>query len=1008
MNQDMMKNLGALAGGIYKIGDDKREKQAKQFDEDVKKKRKGYLDKIDMFGDGTQGQIAAQQALDAYDEEMSKRRESILNRGFTDYLGFGDDPSSPSAKLDDVADPFAEENQPGTEFRDAYKASLQQQNAQGSSGPRMFAPTPELADMASLAEEEEAQEKGFLSQKGLTSYDPLIGRYNKSDLKRNTDIRDKAEQKQALVDVDLSMIPKLGEANRKEELASLLEVRYNGKVSDAKLTELAKTNNANLAHKIVEMDMVQKKQNQLDLLRLKELSPEELKVKVAETLGVGGAKMSLAIGEYASKQGIDYHYALKEITELGPEKLKNLIDEINQTSVPKAKAAEMMALATGRAENLVQLQRARLLNPEILRQARAMKSMELGFEKRRFQELGKQELEERSRILVEQTMLIGDAALRREAVSLGIVKLDQEGNPIKDADGRFVTDVSKINEARINGTIDEFEQKMEKQLEADIDRAESTELLKGEVTRLKAIKKAEYSELRDHEVALAKNPDLLNAMIDKQEALLQLEDRFARSRETRQDIRESKKRYIEQKQKIEDEIRGLKLDHLMKGFSNLHRNGGSGPEGKITAKDLAPYAEALQMGDDELAAFATNANTLGAMSKKDNIKALASNPLLTPEQQFNLLKRLPLSDGGFKGSNIKFTDWKQNKTLLDGIVKTGGPISDVLMEAAGITTPAQKEAIEQIAGYNKEQETLKSLNERITEHLGNVSPLGFSEEDIQKRREFSTKLHKELSEDERFRPLLEKHGITPQSLSGQAEDKAREVQKDLADIQYKTASATNKAISKGSTKLLPPDKAYEDGLKKIFDRYGNDSEQIVIETTKLQNWLSNAHPGWTPYPGTTAASGQNSVKNAPPKKGENKPEETTKETTPEETQPETTTQPGDGFVSKISEPKTAKQAAVSQFDPKIKLNSDSALTGFLSGLDSFFGNRKGDVRENIDRLSKEEGSTDGLFLKLGEMSDNEIYDYLANNGVKGGPAIKNDIIQAVARYRDFNNSVILK
>ena len=868
MNQDMMTNLGKLAGGIYGFADKKREKQVEQFDKEVEKKRKGYLDKIDMFGTGTQGQMDAQKALDAYDDEMSKRRESIVNRGFTDYLGFGDDPSSPSAKLEDVEDPLGDQYKPGTGARDAFKARRYETSILGAEGPGLGGVDDVTPTMANMAQQEEDQEKGFLEQRGLTSYDPLIGRYNKADLKRNTDIRDRVNEKKAIAEADIEIIPKLGAVNREEGILNAAS-KYDVRLTDLQLKKLAQMSQAEIGVELVRMDMVQKKQVQLDAEKLAKMAPLEREERLKDIFSDGGAKLSIALGEYASKKGLDLEFLIRQTKDLAPIELENLLTEIEKTAEPKADAARILEQYVGQERTTQKVNEQVLLDRQAIKQAREMARVMREEGKKDWRELEAPKREEINNMAVKLAIATNDADLMKEAARLGIFQRDDKGNLVLDDYGNPIGDYTKgITTEQQYQELQQFVAKADAQLEADEKRADSVTLFHAEVERLKTIDASKLENLREHEKILAQDDELHSALLKNLEAQMKLEEDFSKRKEerlegyklaseVRSEARENRARSKNEQvqiraekrrkqEKLEDENRSIRVRILEKGLANLKQ--GTGKDGEIIMEDVAPYLNGLGMseeqGEDLLKVVKTMANN-SAVERK--IK-LGTSGLLPEKQSFELLQKARVIPTG-----MKYEDWSGNRKLLQGMIDSGRPelIDEGLMEAAGFTSNIQKTAIRNLGKLNEEKENLNILNARIGDYMRRVAPTDVIEDPEQARQqrlEFATELHKELSADPRFKPLLDRHGIIPSTLHGKAEQYALAISKDLADIDYKLESGKAKILSsKGKgAKNTPLDKVFEKRLSSIMEEYDGDNVQKNLKIRDLITTLKGIDPSYSP------------------------------------------------------------------------------------------------------------------------------------------------------------------
>jgi len=922
MNQDMMTNLGKLAGGIYKFADDKREDQAEQFDKDVEKKRKGYLDKIDMFGDGTEGRSLAQQSLELFDDEMSKRREGILNRGFTDYLGFDDDPTKPSAKMDDVEDPLADQYKPGTGARDAFKARTYETAIRGE-GPDPGYVDDVTPTMANMAQQEEDQEKGFLEQRGLTNYDPLIGRYNKVDLKRNTDIRDKVNEKKAIAEADIEIIPKLGAVNREEGILNAAS-KYDVRLTDLQLQKLSQMSQAEISIELVKMQRIQSKQVQLDAEKLSKMAPLEREERLKDIFSDGGAKLSIALGEYAAKKGYDLEFLIRQTKELAPVELENLLTEIEKTAEPKADAARILEQYVGQEKTTQKVNEKVLLDRQAIKQARRMAGVMREEGKKDWRELEAPKRKEINNMAVQLAIATNDADLMKEAARLGIFQRDENGKLVLDDYGNPIGDYTKgITNEQQYQELQQFVAKADAQLEADEKRADSVTLFHAEVERLKTIDATKLENLREHEKIIAQDPELQQALIKNLEAQMSLEDEFSKKKEGRvesykrtSDIRSERRsdrerRKDEQTQiraegreeqaqirtegreeqgrirsedrlaervlaaevrsesrsdrdrskneqtqiraekrrrqeKLEDENRNIRVRILEKGLANLKQ--GTGADGEIIMEDLAPYLNGLGMSDEDGSDLLKVVKTMANNSAVERKIKLGTSGLLPEKQSFELLQKARVIP-----NTMKYEDWSGNRKLLQGMIESGRPelIDEGLMEAAGFTSKIQKTAIRNLGSLNEEKENLNILNERIADYMRRVAPTDVIEDPEQARQqrlEFATDLHKELSADPRFKPLLERHGILPSTLHGKAEQYALAISKDLADIDYKLESGKAKILSsKGKgAKNTPLDKVFEKRLGVIFEEYQGDLKQQDIKVRELIGALRRVDPDFDP------------------------------------------------------------------------------------------------------------------------------------------------------------------
>ena len=275
---------------------------------------------------------------------------------------------------------------------------------------------------------------------------------------------------------------------------------------------------------------------------------------------------------------------------------------------------------------------------------------------------------------------------------------------------------------------------------------------------------------------------------------------------------------------------------------------GTGKDGEIIMEDVTPYINGLglseEQGEDLLKVVKTMANN-SAVERK--IK-LGTSGLLPEKQSFELLQKARLIPTG-----MKYEDWSGNRKLLQGMIDSGRPelIDEGLMEAAGFTSNIQKTAIRNLGKLNEEKENLNILNARIGDYMRRVAPTDVIEDPEQARQqrlEFATELHKELSADPRFKPLLERHGIIPSTLHGKAEQYALAISKDLADIDYKLESGKAKVLSSNGkgAKNTPLDKVFEKRLSSIMEEYDGDNVQKNLKIRDLITTLKGIDPSYSP------------------------------------------------------------------------------------------------------------------------------------------------------------------
>lgn len=948
MNQDMMTNLGKLAGGIYKFADDKREDQAEQFDKEVEKERKGYLSDIEMFGVGTSDYVAAQQRLSDYDDEMAKRRESIVNRGFTNYLGFGDDPEKPSAKLDDVQDQYAEEFKPGTGARDAYRnmASQRPVSAQTSGltmGSAGGASEAELSNFASLAQQEEEADQAYEQGREGTAYSPRIGRYEVKNLKRNTDIRDRLELEKGMSDLKLESIPAFGEANRKEWLADHL-VQNGVEATDAEIAKLDKMDEAELKRTLVRMKAIGDLKREITLEDIETLEPAKLKEKINEKYAFAGIDMSFAISQYAALKNIDFNNAVRDFESLSPLERDAAVKMLQATKDAKAEAAGAIAKAVGDVE----INQYGQMTEKVLDREKKQITVQIDGKLAAWEKVDKKILTETYDEMIKKAkrMQKNDLALQLENERKRIGALPDES----------------ISEATNRQSLKLFKDKLEAEFDSEKKKVTDVELINAKANEIKIIGKAQNEVKQAYDSFLVSNPEFTKATValleKKAKATAKGADTVAIDRELRQ--------------------KGYEL--FQRGLHAL-----AGEKKEITFEDLKDMNDLAGFSDAQLKSMAKSATAMAGKTIRERQLALATHPALSRKQQFEALQTIPESMGGIKGKNIKYEDFATGKAIVDSLINSDRPVTDEMLDEAGYTTPAMKKSVREVIQGRKIKKAADGLMKNLDTTLEVIeSPDGTGP----KTREQRVADYWNGITDDVKNELLGR-GITLQVLQGEAQNALKKVAEVQLNTRLKEAQITsynNKGVAKAKDNVLAEAFRYEfknvnkylqdqsidpsspegidlknNMMKDILTRYPSElvfSAFTTEELAKLNYFDSVKNPGGT----------GGSVKNPPPKGGgeaegfieKNIPE-------PEEKAEPVPTQP----ISRFTEDASTKGEVLRN----TATTSDDGLETSL--ISRFFTDSRN--KEIYDGVVKEVGGETEFLNKAIGKSDDEIRELVLNN-----------------------------
>lgn len=957
MNQDMMTNLGKLAGGVYKFADDKREDQLKEFDKQVQQERKGYLEDRKLYGIGTDAYDAVNKSLKEYDEEMSRRRDEISNTGFMDYLGFGKDPEAPSAKLE-KPDQYKGFMDPGTGARDAFQEFLPTMESGN------FDVFNQGSAMAQQAADEEKQAETFKKESEGTFYNSRIGRFDKRDLRKNTDIDDEAYR----------------------------------------------------------LGIMAKKQNEIDSERLATVGKEEMQSRLEELFGKAGIDLSTSLTKYSAQKGIDLNFALEEIKTLEPARLTALLNKIEGLAEPEAKAKALEEELVGKARLENKKKEIRFKNEEALKHLQDVRRTELFHKKRAWNQLGKEQKEFDTDLLIKKANAVGDRDFQRRLIEYGLVEVDENGNLKTHADGSYVIDTSKdLADVMNEKELEVYEEKLNLQLDNEILRATDVQLQEASLNNHRKLKEADYKLLEDHEKRML-DSGMVDKVIAKQRRMLELEDQMAQARERRTETRDSRRRYIDEQNKIKGEIRAIKMGYMKDSLESLYGSG-SGvdangeQDGSVTMADMTQYKELLNLSDDEAEGIMKMINSQGRIAKgKRGVAMVNSLEWLSDEDKYNILKDVPVREGGLKGiKGLKFEDYRKNERIANGLIEAGETnlLSDDVLNTLGYKTDYEKKAIRTLSDLNGVARNKKKISNKIQNYLEQVKFL--KPEETAARGEFARGVYKDLQSDPETAMAMEKMGIDLNSIQGMTEKKAREIAQSLAstqaDLLRAKASLANasKTSSSGET---PPSKMFRSLVDK-FTQSGDIAPGNAEGNAKAMKdalaLVRLSYPGWTPTGavpvdggGKTGVLAKEESQGGGEKKTDVVAETVIEEDDNQASAKKKSTGRGVGFQKDIIE--TASQAALKDLTPRIEANEKSALGRGLMALDSLFGEGKQTAKSKIIELSEEEGGLDNFFTKLGNKTDDEIDDYLNQKEVKGGPKIKRQITKAIRDYQDFNTN----
>lgn len=941
MNQDMMTNLGKLAGGIYKFADDKREDQAEQFDKEVEKERKGYLSDIEMFGVGTTDYVAAQQRLSDYDDEMAKRRESIVNRGFTNYLGFGDDPEKPSAKLDDVQDQYAEEFKPGTGARDAFKARRYETSILGAEGPGLGGVDDVTPTVANMAQQEEELEKEFNEAKANTAYSPRIGRYEVKNLKRNTDIRDRLELEKGMSDLKLESIPAFGEANRKEWLADHL-VQNGVEATDAEIAKLDKMDEAELKRTLVRMKKIGDLKREITLEDIETLEPAKLKERINEKYAFAGIDMSFAISQYAALKDIDFNNAVRDFERLSPLERDAAVKMLQATKDAKAESAAAIAKAVGDVE----VNKYGQMTEKVIEREQKQINVQIDGKLEAWEKVDKKILTETYEEMIKKAKQIknDDLALQLENERKRIGALPDES----------------ISEASNRQSLELFKNKLLAEFDSEKKKVTDVELIEAKANEIRIIGKAQNEVKQAYDSFLVSNPEFTKATValleKKAKATAKGADTVAIDRELRQ--------------------KGYEL--FQRGLHALEDQ-----KEVITFEDLKDMNDLAGFSDAQLKSMAKSATAMAGKTIRERQLALATHPALSRKQQFEALQTIPESMGGIKGKNIKYEDFATGKAIVDSLINSDRPVTDEMLDEAGYTTPAMKKSVREVIQGRKIKKAADGLMKNLDTTLEVIeSPDGTGP----KTREQRVADYWNGITDDVKNELLGR-GITLQVLQGEAQNALKKVAEVQLNTRLKEAQITsynNKGVAKAKDNVLAEAFRYEfknvnkylqdqsidpsspegiklkdDMMKDILTRYPSElvfSAFTTEELAKLNYFDSVKNPGGT----------GGSVKNPPPKEG-GEGEGFIQKNIPEPEEKPVPTQP----ISRFSEDASTKGEVLR----KTATTSDDGLETSL--ISRFFTDSRN--KEIYDGVVKEVGGETEFLNKAIGKSDDEIRELVLNN-----------------------------
>ena len=401
----------------------------------------------------------------------------------------------------------------------------------------------------------------------------------------------------------------------------------------------------------------------------------------------------------------------------------------------------------------------------------------------------------------------------------------QAGESLADARLKFG---DRENRLRLKAGLDSLTDELDIRLQNKIATAESSELLEAELNRVQALKEADLALLRENEKIIATDPELQKALV--------------------KNIREKAKATAEGQDAVEidRERRRIGYETLSKGINALIES-----DNNITVEQIKELATGTGLSEDALTQMVYSANAQGTRTRIQRKKDLASNPALTKQQQFEILQTIPKDQGGLKGTGLEFKNYEINGKILDHLIDRGEELTDAELESAGYVTKNSKDLVKKLAGNNKNKRVLQDIATQVS------SALQGQPTDAEERKVFLKELYEGLRSDPVKKAALDSKGYDYNWFKGNADNIAREIEKEVADINYKNASAVGQLSSSSKASESTIDKVFRQRMGVLFERYETDPEQLAIEEASLRENLygsSNGGPGGSMVPGGAGPS----------------------------------------------------------------------------------------------------------------------------------------------------------
>ena len=714
---------------------------------------------------------------------------------------------------------------------------------------------------------------------------------------------------------------------------------------------------------------LQEAKNLSDQRNLKATEETKSKVRVDESEKLLDDKDRRA----AEKMGIKYDPATNEYyreeSEDGGDKVIRVPVKFEEVRIAlDAQKSKAVTRATGEAETEVLVGREKRLRPEKIKTLKEEYATKLTADKNRYEFLTRDQLEDQLEIAVRQAKQIGDDDLARRLEEFGA----QPYESLADAKNRN----------KYNALIDELGVR----LDFKIEEATNLDLLDAELDRAKALKDVDYASLREHEKIIATDTALQEALIKN------LENRAAATAKGQDTV------------EIDRERRKIGYETLSKGINALIET-----DNNITVEQIKDLATGTGLSEEALTQMVYSANAQGTRTRIQRKKDLASNPALTKQQQFEILQTIPKDQGGLRGTGLEFKNYEVNGKILDHLIDRGEELTDAELESAGYVTKNSKDLVKKLAGNNKNKRVLQDIATQVS------SALQGQPTDAEQRKVFLKELYEGLRADPEKKAALDSKGYDYNWFKGNADKIAREIEKEVADINYKNASAVGQLTSSSKASESTIDKVFRQRMSVLFERYETDPKQLLIEESRLRANLygsSDAGPGGTAVPGGPTTSMKTQMFSGPGGNQENQTSQPNKEKTVEdnvvaETETNTSSPTVDrarsGFLDR--EPESSRGAALQSLESGLDtLNPDASFTKLVKNLNSFFGGKEGS-KDTFNQLAEANGGVDKLLKLLETKSDDEIYDFVYESTGIRSPKIRKDIVKAVQESRDFKTNL---